>query len=627
MYRLEKLGWPLAARLQSTSSPNTPADTPSINADDAIDLFALGHDAHASLLRDTDTALGPSSPVGSFLLLRLELAQWLLEQVEPTVVQSWPRDAAMDYEAQRNERTLMMRLKRLLAICTFLGLMPPLPSSCTDGGLSILSGGSGLELQLRFFHRLLDQLDARHSMDPFHASVDQYSNVASYAPHTDTNFHRHIRMLHLALAAGAGKATSQTATNGIENLGVERLTLFPPTLMMAATAYRQMKEKQSGMVMKKVPDPSALTAQVEQLHSELSEKRSLVDEMQAQHPLSSREDFLPALEKLEENLKAFTHLTTQFINAEDEGDGDLDMLVERVLQQEERQKSHATSTSGSYSATSFIQDSFGFSSPSHYRLQRQQQQSQQPSPLDQPSWISTLANVVERKRVLESLLQCATNIRREYKRMMQQETKEEIKRLTASKPDDRTTLRLNEIRRVLEASIRRIQKWTEKEQTKEKEKQRQHESNEEKEQQEPSSFGAPPSMPRSNSLLHGSPSLSTSVVTSSTPAPLSSSSLSSSTAYATPSLSSSSSLLASASHPHPHHRSRSILTSSVDLSLPHEHERLGQGSAGMFSPLKSRAIDETNTQQQRHRHASSRSSGSIGSLSGNEPASTPDMTR
>ena len=129
---------------------------------------------------------------------------------------------------------------------TFLGLFP-LSCSPTQG-MSLLCGGSAPSAQLSLMHCMLD-LVASLASDPLLASSNVYSSASSYAPHSDAEFHKHVRLLQcVSNSAGAGVGGGEpghgnSSGNG-DNLLSDQLELFPPTLMMTAHALNKVKEKQ-----------------------------------------------------------------------------------------------------------------------------------------------------------------------------------------------------------------------------------------------------------------------------------------------------------------------------------------------------------------------------------------------
>lgn len=161
-----------------------------------------------------------------------------------------------------------------------------------------------------------------------------------------------------------------------------------------------------------------------------------------------------------------------------------------------------------------------------------------------------LAQLRRDKTVLQQVLRACVHTQRNYAHILNRDIKAQMEALLRSKPDDRTTLRLTETRKVFEQSVARLEKQL---------------AACSAAAAAATAANAPPPQASPRSSRHAA---------AATPAP---------TLHVgyTPASSASRTDLGLVLG-----ASQSILTSSVDLLSPGAREREGAGSVGMFSPVK-----------------------------------------
>lgn len=454
----------------------------------SVDLFAHGALAFDALQSLDDSGVHASA-AGPQLILRLALLQWLISRYDSDLPRAFV-DVAVDYADQRANQTLLGQFKRVHRIATFLGLFPVAGVNT----LAIIVGGSAPGPQLSLLHTLLD-LIASLPAEPFFASTAAYSGVNSYAAHNDVEFHKHIRLMQCVSLSSAG-----LETGGSESALTEQIELFPATLMMTAHALSKVKEKQ-GHKKQSALDPSPLLSEMSRWQSLMDTKAQVLSELVAAIPLTAAEDFAPSLDTLEHHLDTLAQNIEQFNR---EFGDTLRPMVEAVLAQ--------------------------------------------------PMRISTLGRTMQQlsseKQSIDRVLSACSATNRHYSSILHSGIAPAMAALLQSKPDDRTTLKLSETRKVFEQTVARLEKQI--------------------------------------AALKEAAEVAAAARAEEDAATLRSSTRPSSAA----SLSASSLRFGSASFVAAQSNPTSILTSSVDLSAPGAHESEGAGSAGLFSPVKARALPE-----------------------------------
>lgn len=454
----------------------------------SVDLFAHGSLAFDALQSMDDSGV-QASAAGPQLTLRLALFQWLISRYDSDLPRAFV-DVAVDYADQRANQTILGQFKRVHRIAQFLGLFPVAGVNT----FAIIVGGAAPAPQLSLVHMVVD-LIASLPADPFFASTAAYSGVNSYAVHNDVEFHKHIRLMQCVSLSSAG-----LETGGSENVLTDQLDLFPATLMMTAHALSKVKEKQ-GHKKQSALDPAPLLAEMDRWQSLMDSKAQVLSELVATIPLTAKEDFAPSLATLEHHLATLTQLMNQFTR---EFDSTLRPMVESVL--------------------------------AH------------------PMRISSLGRTMQQlsveKESIQRVLSACSATHRHYSSILHSGIAPAMAALLQSKPDDRTTLKLSETRKVFEQTVARLEKQI-------------------TALREAAEIAAVSRAEEAAATLRSAPRPSSAA-----------------------SFSSSSSRFGSASFVAAQSNPSSILTSSVDLTAPGAHESEGAGSAGLFSPVKARALPE-----------------------------------
>jgi hypothetical protein len=340
--------------------------------------------------------------------------------------------------------------------------------------------------------------------------------------------------------------------------------LFPPTLLMTATALhhsKQQKEKGAAATQqqpKRVwPNPAALLSQMDAWTTAMASKTRVLADLEREIPLTAHEDYAPSLVRLETKLQTLVQMMHQFTSA---WETQFAPLADAVL--------------------------------AH--------------PLHVSSLGRSLARVQDERADLTALLAACKTTARNYASILSSRIRNQMEQLGrasssagnggggggAPRPDDRTTLRLTETRKVFEASCTRLQAQLD----------AYKEAQARAKAAEPSlaasrAIRLQQSQMRMKKLLGDEEEEEAkSQAPQPTPALAPSSSPTSSSSFA-PGSSLSAALL---SHSQPSTRGPSssgngvggsILSSSVDLASG-ARESVGHGSAGMFSPVRASPLPQ-----------------------------------
>jgi hypothetical protein len=446
--RLQALDCPLAPQLAGGEGGGAVVDLFAKDGFGAEFQFASSLEA---LLRCDDATLH-SLPCSDALQLRLSLCQWLLSRYDVDLPRAFV-DLAADYADQQKSQATLGAFKRVQRIAAFLGLMPSAAAGATapsassaaanpaaalaqQKGLALLCGAAPPAAELSFWHALLDLICSVPSQG-FHASVRQFSTAASYAVHHDGEFHKHVRLLQLISSSSAGLAADAPSSSTVQQapqhdggIFAPQVDLFPPTLLMTATALhhsKQQKEKGASAATqqqqpKRVwPNPAALLSQMDAWTTAMASKTRVLADLEREIPLTAHEDYGPSLARLETKLQALVQMMHQFTSA---WETQFAPLADAVL--------------------------------AH--------------PLHVSSLGRSLARVQDERADLTTLLAACKTTARNYASILSSRIRNQMEQLGranssagggggggAPRPDDRTTLRLTETRKVFEASCTRLQ--------------------------------------------------------------------------------------------------------------------------------------------------------------------------